>query len=326
MVKTVRNFCLPKQKNRDKKGLHMQITFSSKIFVQSLVLLALILSSLDQASAKVLVEKVDFPKKVAIVKIDGRIEDEEDIEFEKALDQLKADGYVVKNNAIAFNTRGGSASTARKIGAVIRQRRLNTYVGPNSLCASACIYGVIGGVVRNVYGRVAVHRTTYDDEVPLDKIKKFIGRSDYDEIKHVYQMGISSLLTDAITTTPNWASRLLTETELRRWQINSTERLYEEYSFRAIAAETDRNVKAVRRKFPKLKEQCEPQVREFKVALWDCFRVSYISSKYGIKPSQVMSSPPNYLIQNTDYVLCRGKDHTWSQDPYHPLRALCQVN
>jgi hypothetical protein len=42
-------------------------------------------------------------------------------------------------------------------------RRLNTYVGPNSLCGSACIYGVIGGVVRNTYGKVSVHRTTYHD-------------------------------------------------------------------------------------------------------------------------------------------------------------------
>jgi len=280
----------------------MQIFFSSQTFMRSVVFLTLALSTLGQASAKVIVEKVDFPKKVAIVKIDGRILVDEEIEFEKALDQLKADGYIIKNNAIAFNTRGGSGSTAREIGAIIRKRRLNTYVGPNSLCGSACIYGVIGGVVRNMYGKVSVHRTTYHDIVPLHKVKKFISWSDYDEIKHVSEMGISLLLIDAITTTPNWASRLLTETELRRWQINSTERLYEEFSFRAIAAETDTNVEDIQDKFPKLKEQCEPQVREFKVALWDCVRVNYIASKYGIKPSQVLPKTPNYLIQNTDYV------------------------
>ena len=280
----------------------MQTFFSSKIFIHSFVLFALSLSSIDQASAKVIVEKVDFPKKVAIVKIDGRILVDEEIEFEKALDQLKADGYIIKNNAIAFNTRGGNASAAKEIGAIIRQRRLNTYVGPNSLCGSACIYGVIGGVVRNVYGKVSVHRSSYNDEIPVHKIKKFISWGDYDERKHVSQMGISLWLIDAITTTPHWASRLLTETELRRWQINSTERLYEELSFRAIAAETDTNVEDIQDKFPKLKEQCEPQVREFKVELWNCVRVSYIASKYGIKPSQVTPNTPNYLIQNTDYV------------------------
>jgi hypothetical protein len=214
--------------------MNMQTFFSFQIFAYFSAFLLVALGTFSQASAKVIVEKVEYPKKVAVVKIDGRILVDEEIEFEKALDQLKADGYIIKNNAISFNTRGGSGSTAREIGVIIRQRRLNTYVGPNSLCGSACIYGVIGGVVRNVYGKLSVHRTTYDDIVPLHKLKKFISWSDYEEIKHVSQMGISLLLIDAITTTPNWASRVLTETELRRWQINSTERLYEEFSFRAI--------------------------------------------------------------------------------------------
>ena len=280
----------------------MQTFFLSKILIHSFLLFALSLSSIGQASAKVIVEKVDFPKKVAIVKIDGRILVDEEIEFEKALDQLKADGYIIKNNAIAFNTRGGNASAARIIGENIREKKLNTYVGPNSVCGSACIYGVIGGVVRNIYGRVSVHRSSYNDEVPVHKIKKFIAWSEDEGRKHIYQMGISNLLTDAITTTPHWASRLLTETEMRRWQLNTTERLYEELSFRAIAAETDTNVEDIQDKFPKLKEKCEPQVREFKVAQWDCVRASYIALKYGIKLSQVMPSTPNYLIQNTDYV------------------------
>ena len=277
-------------------------TFFFQTFMRSVVVLTLALSTLGQASAKVIVEKVDFPKKVAIVKIDGRIEEEEEVEFEKALDQLKTDGYAIKNNAIAFNTRGGNASAAQIIGEFIRHRRLNTYVGPNSVCGSACIHAVIGGVVRNVYGKVSVHRSSWSDVVPPIKIKKFIAWGEYDERKHIAEMGVSSLLTDAIMTTPNWASRLLTDTELRRWQINTSERLYEELSFRAIAAETETSVDAVQHKFPKLKELCEPQVKSFKVALWDCVRVSYIASKYGIKSSQVQSSTPNYLIQNTDYV------------------------
>jgi hypothetical protein len=71
---------------------------------------------------------------------------------------------------------------------------------------------------------------------------------------------------------------------------------------KTIAAETETSVDAVQHKFPKLKELCEPQVRDFKVALWDCVRANYIALKYGIKPSQVLPNTPNYLIQNTDYV------------------------
>jgi hypothetical protein len=265
-------------------------------------LFALALISLNQASAKVIVEKVDFPKKVVIVKIEGRIIHEEELEFEKALDQIKSDGYTIKNNAIAFNTRGGSGGSAIRIGEIIRERRLNTFVGPKSLCASACIYGVIGGVVRNIYGKVSVHRGSYNDVPPIHKIKKFIAWGDYDEIKHVNQMGISSWLTDAIMTTPNWTRRILTQTELRRWGIDATERLYEEFSLRAISAELDTNIDAVQDRFHENKEKCDAQVREFKVAQWDCVRINFIAKRYGIKPSQVLPKTPNYLIQNTDYV------------------------
>ena len=150
-------------------------------------LFALALISLNQASAKVIVEKVDFPKKVVIVKIEERIIHKEEIEFQKALDQIKSDGYTIKKNAIAFNTRGGSGSSAIKIGKIIRDRRLNTFVSPNSVCASACIYGVIGGVVRNIYGKVSVHRSSYNDVPPIHKIKKFIAWGDYDETLQNYQ-------------------------------------------------------------------------------------------------------------------------------------------
>ena len=45
------------------------------------------------ASAGIYVDKVDHPKKVVILKIEGRIKYEDDLEFRKVLDEIKSDGY-----------------------------------------------------------------------------------------------------------------------------------------------------------------------------------------------------------------------------------------
>lgn len=251
--------------------------------------------------ARVILEKVEAPKKVAIVKIVDRINYEEDEEFEKILETLKVEGYFLKNNSIAFNTSGGNAHAAKSIGRIIRQRKLNTYLAPNSVCSSACIYALIGGVVRNVYGTVSIHRSSFKDGVPLEKIRKFSDWSDADIYKHVYEMGISNLLTDAILTTPHWGRRYLDETELHRWSINATDRLYEELSMRAIAAESNTSIDDVKDNFDELKIQCESQVKAFKTTLWDCFRSSYLALKRGKKFSEIAPKSPNYLIQNIEY-------------------------
>lgn len=271
-----------------------------KITLSTFAIVAVLLISLP-AKARILLEKVESPKKVAFVKIVERINYDEDEEFEKILETLKAEGYLLKNNSIVFNTPGGNAHAAKLIGKIIRQRKLNTYLAPNSVCGSACIYGLIGGVVRNVYGTVSVHRSSFSVGVPLEKIKKFSDWSDAAAYKHVYEMGISHLLTDAIMTTPHWGRRYLTETELRRWSINATDKMYEELSMRAIAAESKTSIDDVQDSFYDLRVQCEPQVKEFKTALWDCFRVNYLALKLGKKPSEIAPKTPNYLIQNIDY-------------------------
>lgn len=266
-----------------------------KIFVALCFLLCI------DAQSKIVVEKVDFPKKVAIVKVVQRIQYEEDLIFKKLLDQLSEQGFSIKNNAIVFDTKGGSSHAAKEIGKIIRNRKLNTFVAANAECGSACIYAIIGGVVRNVYGDVSVHRTSYNDTVPLEKLKKFIDWNDAVIYKHIYEMGINSKLAIEILNTPHWTSRRISKVELDNWSINGTNRLYEEFRSRLIASELNSSVDDIQEILHRLIFDCDTQVREFTISQWDCIRVKYYWDKRKIPSNKIPPKAPSYLLERFNY-------------------------
>ena len=51
---------------------------------------------LSNANAVIYVDKIDHPRKVVILKIEGRIKYEDEIEFKRTLDEIKRDGYKIK--------------------------------------------------------------------------------------------------------------------------------------------------------------------------------------------------------------------------------------
>lgn len=253
------------------------------------------------ASAKVVFQKIEAPKKVVLLTIVERIEHEEEIEFEKILNKLKSDGYQIKNNAIKFDTQGGNTHAAQGIGRIIRERRLNTFLAKDAECGSACIYALIGGVVRNVYGEVTVHRSSYNDTVPLEKIKKFTEWGEAKIYKHIYEMGISNQLATAILTTPHWTRRLITKSELDAWTINGMDRMYEEFNSRNLASETKTSVDDVQFRLRSMIENCESQVRKFVMAQWDCIRIKYYWDKKRLRYDQLPQKAPSYMLEKFEF-------------------------
>ena len=158
------------------------------------------------ASAGIYVDKVDHPKKVVVLKIEGRIKYEDDLQFQKVLDEIRSDGYKIKLNSVVLNTAGGSPSAAIAIGKIVRKENLNTYVGPKHHCGSACIYILSSGIIRMAYGEVTVHRTTYEDGFPTEKLEKSLKQTDVDNANHLFEMGMATQLVDAIRVTPNYTN------------------------------------------------------------------------------------------------------------------------
>lgn len=165
--------------------------------------------------AMVIVERLDEKYKIATIKIINKIDYGEEEVLSRELNTLSKQGYKLKLNAIQLDTKGGNRYSAMAMGRMIRERNLNTYVSKSSHCGSACIYVASGGIVRMIYGTVTVHRSSYGEEISLMKVESLMAASDQKTVKHIKDMGLSILLTDAILMTPHWAYRELTEQELR---------------------------------------------------------------------------------------------------------------
>jgi hypothetical protein len=223
--------------------------------------------------ASVYVEKLDTVKKIATVKVQEKIQYEEEDVLKSELDKLESEGYKLKLNAIQVNTRGGNRFAAMAMGRLIRERKLNTYVAKDSECGSACIYVVSGGLVRMIYGKVTVHRSSFNDDIKLEKIEKLTKASDEKTAKHIQDMGLSTLVTDAILMTPNWAYRELTEQELRRWGVNATDRMYEEMWFRNAALQSKLSLEKVRDIFDNKISSCVKYPQRFEMTLWYCIEL-----------------------------------------------------
>ena len=224
------------------------------------------------ASAGIYVDKVDYPKKVVVLKIEGRIKYEDDLQFQKVLEEIKSDGYKIKLNSVVLNTAGGSPSADIAIGKIIRKENLNTYVGPKHHCGSACIYILSSGIIRMAYGEVTVHRTTYEDGYPTEKLEKSLKQTDVDNANHLFEMGMSTQLVDAIRITPNYTNWKLDDKEKRRWGVHGTERLYEEVWFRTTAKAKFYDIDVVRDFFYKFNDKCTKMAREFKMTVFDCVK------------------------------------------------------
>lgn len=226
--------------------------------------------SLDCAISAVVVEKLDTTNKIATIKVVEEIQYGDEEILERELDALNSEGYKLKLNAVQLNTRGGNRFSAMEMGKLIRERKLNTYVAKDSHCGSACIYVASGGLVRMIYGTVTVHRSSYGDEIANNRVENLTKLSDEKTAKHIQDMGLSLLVTDAIFMTPHWATRELSVVELRRWGVNATDRMFEEMWFRNTAIQTKHSLKEVRDIFDKEIGACVKMPQRFEMTLWDC--------------------------------------------------------
>jgi hypothetical protein len=245
-------------------------SFPMRLF-SPIAILAFIIGS-NYSQAGIYVDKIDHPRKVVVLKIEGRIKYEDNLEFQKVFDEIKRDGYRIKLNSVVLNTAGGSPSAAIAIGKIIRKEKLNTFVGPKHHCGSACIYILSSGIIRMAYGEVTVHRTTYEDGFPTEKLENSLKQTDVDNANHLFEMGMATQLVDAIRITPNYTNWKLDDKEKRRWGVHGTERLHEELWFRTTAKAKFYDTDVVRDFFYKFNDKCTKMAKEFKMTVFECVK------------------------------------------------------
>jgi len=241
-----------------------------KIIPKLLIILFIFTSTFT--SAEVVVHKLDTNKKIATILILKSIEYKEEIELEEALDKLTEEGYTLKMNAVQINSVGGFGNASMAMGRLIRSRNLNTYLGPNSQCHSACIDVVVGGVERMVYGTLTIHRNTYKDKLDPNDLPKVIERDDEKMSSYFKEMGMSYLLIDKVLMTPHWTSHAVSMNERQQLGILGTERIYEERYIRQIAQENNLLVDDVEWVINKNYVSCNQIAMKFKMTFLECIK------------------------------------------------------
>ena len=236
------------------------------------VIVSLVTFAASNVNAGIYVEKVDQPKKIVVLKIDGKITHSDVSAFKKALEEIKRDSYTIKLNSVVLNSNGGSGKAAVAIGKIIRKEKLNTYVGPKHFCQSACVFILSSGIIRMAYGEVSVHRGTLHDEYPIENLEESLKTLDTEILNHLFEMGMATQLIDAIRVTPFWSVWTLDEKEKRRWSVHGTERFYEELWFRTTAKSKNYEISEVKLLFFKHFDKCTKMAKEFKMTVFDCVK------------------------------------------------------
>jgi hypothetical protein len=236
------------------------------------VIASLFTFAASNVNAGIYVEKVDQPKKIVVLKIDGKITHGDVSAFQKALEEIKRDGYTIKLNSVVLNSNGGSGKAAVAIGKIIRKEKLNTYVGPKHSCQSACVFILSSGIIRMAYGEVSVHRGTLHDEYPIENLEESLKTLDTEILNHLFEMGMATQLIDAIRVTPFWSVWTLDEKEKRRWSVHGTERFYEELWFRTTARSKNYEISDVKLLFFKHFDKCTKMAKDFRMTVFDCVK------------------------------------------------------
>jgi hypothetical protein len=224
------------------------------------------------ANAGIYLDKVEHPKKVVIFKIQGKISHTDVSAFQKALNEIKNDGYKIKLNSVVLDSIGGSGTAAVAIGKIIRKEKLNTYVGPKHNCASACVFILSSGIIRMAYGKVSVHRGTLYEDYAIENLEESLKTLDTEMLNHLFEMGMATQLIDAIRVTPFWTVWTLDDKEKRRWGVHGTERYYEELWFRTTASAKQYEISNVKYFFYKHFDKCTKMAKEFKMTVFDCVK------------------------------------------------------
>jgi len=146
---------------------------------------------------------------------------------------------------VRFDSRGGSLESGIEIGEQIRAHRVATRVTAGTVCASACVYAFLGGMIRVVDdgGRLGIHMASgaFNDDYLAAVKRVLLDPADTDidgkvrriilineqfsaiaarrQARYLTQMGVSLRLLDPVFDTSHLDIHWLTPAELRDYNV-----------------------------------------------------------------------------------------------------------
>lgn len=130
-----------------------------------------------------------------------------------------------KRIRVELNSDGGSAVGGIRLGYFIRERGFDTLVPAGAACHSACSMAFIGGVSRGVSGLYGIHSMAPGEKAPTafaDQGRKLMEDTQWLSSNftiYVREMLGSSEMADAALQFGSKDIKLVTDTELRNWNV-----------------------------------------------------------------------------------------------------------
>ena len=134
--------------------------------------------------------------------------------------------------SVSLNSNGGDVNESMKIGYLIREREGQTFVYPNKICLSSCVFILAAGVFRQVSsGKVGIHRPYFQDlkdNLSTSEIKKIRDESVRSWKKYFNDMDIAEALVDAMLSIDPSKMKILNESELEFFRLDGTDANWDE--------------------------------------------------------------------------------------------------
>ncbi|KAA0946933.1 hypothetical protein FQ186_05530 [Pseudomonas sp. ANT_H14] len=168
------------------------------------------------------------------VTMDGPIEKGDAVKLEGLINRmLNMNGLSSRLGYIYLSSAGGDIHEAMNIGRTLRKNKVQTLVGVNDKCYSACVLILAGGVSRLPTGEIGIHsfyslastQKGFDYEQE-DKRYKVVGQEIEEYLK---EMRVSVRLLDEMMSTPATTMRVLTLEEQQATSLFGFDPVFHQY-------------------------------------------------------------------------------------------------
>jgi ATP-dependent protease ClpP protease subunit len=141
------------------------------------------------------------------------------------------DKKEIQGGILEISSPGGSVHAAMAIGRLVRKEGVEVGVDANSLCSSACVLILAGGVMRFFIDNVGIHAPYF--EVPAQQINPENVRRSYGALlqdirAYFREMNISENLADAMLRIPPGDVHFLTNEEASTYGLTMVDPVFQE--------------------------------------------------------------------------------------------------
>jgi len=137
----------------------------------------------------------------------------------------------VRVGQIYLNSNGGNLLEAMKVGRVIRNNLMSVLVTDDSVCYSACVIALLGGVVRIPFGPVGIHSFYSSEFVGAENFAS--SSKKYNEIAesvtgYMREMRVPTALLDEMMKVSHKSIKILDFDEMERFGVIGLDPVYQQ--------------------------------------------------------------------------------------------------